>query len=823
MKLSYAWLGEMVDLSEMSPERLQHALTFHTAEIEDREVIGADLADVVTARVMAVRPHPGADKLRLCTVGTEAEADAEPREVVCGAPNVAAGQVIAYAPEGATLPGGPEGQPITLRRKEIRGVESRGMICSERELGLGEDHDGILVLPPETPLGVPIAQALSLEDTIFEVDNVCVTHRPDLWGHVGWAREAAALTRQDLRLPALFDASEAPQEGTPFPVTIDDAEGCRRYVGVVIDGLRNGPSPLPLRRRLQGLGVRSIDLLVDLTNLVLLEQGQPLHAFDLRDVRGHEIHVRPAREGEEMVTLDEQKRTLVPGDLVIADGQGPVALAGVMGAENSEVRADTTAILLEAATFDPLRIRRTASRLGLRTEASTRFEKSLDPELAMQAALRFVALAKAYMPGCRIAKPISDVYPRPIADLEIVLPLALVRRRLGTRIPDQRARALLAALGFGVREQGESLCVRVPSWRATKDIERPEDLVEEIGRLAGYERIPPVAPIAPMVPQRPRPLRALERRVAAVLSLELGHAEVKHRSFYGATEAERIGLGDVEHLRVVNPSSEEHSHLIQSTAPAMLQTIQRNQVRFARGGAWEPARLFVPRVTEHGAALPAEHGVFGLAAWGAAPADGVQGEGARFLALLADVRTLCRRLGLAGITCANAVAPALHESLPGAVWLHPGRTARLAWGDKTLAVVGEVLPAVARSYGIESRAALAEIAADVLLEASTGRDIEYEPMLRYPVVPFDVAVLVPRKTPSSDVRAVIRRAVAGSVRDLHVFDVYEGDNLPAGQRSLALRCELFDRKKTLSTKAAEALRRAVTDALRDAGWTVRAG
>jgi len=819
MKLSYAWLGEMVDLSATSPERLQHALTFHTAEIEDAVAVGAGLGDVLTARVIAVRPHPGADKLRLCTVqiGEDEQAEkpaVEKLEVVCGAPNVAVGQIIAYAPEGATLPGGPDGIPITLTRKEIRGIESCGMILSERELGLGEDHDGILVLPPETPVGVPLIEALPIEDVLFEVDNVCVTHRPDLWGHLGWAREAAALMRQDLRSPALLDASEAPQEGVPFPVAIDDEAGCRRYVAMVIEGLQNGPSPLPLRRRLQSLGVRSVDLLVDLTNLVLFEQGQPLHAFDLRDVRGGEIRVRAATESETMKTLDGQERTLSPADLVITDGEGPVALAGVMGGENSEVRADTTAILLESATFDPLRIRRTATRLGLRTEASTRFEKSLDPELAMQAALRFAALAKTYMPGCRITRPISDVYPRPREDLELVLPYALVRRRLGMRIPDQRLRALLTALGFGVREQGESLHVKVPSWRATKDIERPEDLVEEAGRLAGYDRIAPVAPVMPMTPRRPRPERGLERGVAAVLSLELGHAEVKHRSFYSAKEAARIGLGDVEHLRVVNPSSEEHSHMIQSTAPAMLQTIQRNQVRFAHGGAWEPARLFVPST----GGLPYEVAVFGLAAWGDEP-----DEGARFLTLMADVRTLCRRLGLAEIECANVEAPPLQRGLPGAVWLHPGRTACLTWRGRTLAVVGEVLPAVARRYGIEHRAALAEISAEVLLEASAAGGNGYDPLLRVPVVPFDVAVLVPRKTPSSEVRRVIRAAVEGSMRNLHVFDVYEGESIPAGQRSLALRCELFDREKTLSTKAADALRRTITGALKAAGWTVRAG
>ncbi len=482
MKLSYRWLGELVDLSETPPAALKQRLTFHTAEVEDTEVLGEGLEAVVTGRVTGVRPHPDADKLRLCTV----EAGGDAIEVVCGAPNVAEGQIIAYAPEGATLPGGEGEAPITLEAREIRGVLSRGMICSERELGLGESHDGILVLAAETEVGVPITDVLPLTDTIYDIDNVCITHRPDLWGHIGWAREAAALVKQRASLPPVADLASLPQEGAPFPVAIDDPSGCRRYVGIVIENLTNGPSPLWLSRRLESLDVRSIDLLVDLTNLVLLEQGQPLHAFDLRDVRGGEIRVRTALPGESLTTLDGEKRTLAPDDLVIADAEGAVALAGVMGAENSEVRADTTAILLESATFDPVRIRRTATRLGIRTEASARFEKNLDPELALQAALRFTQLCLDHVPGARVSRPVADCHPRPVEPIEILLPYSLVRRRLGLRIADTRVRSILGSLGFGAVEEGSKIRVRVPSWRATKDIERAEDLVEEVGRIEGY-------------------------------------------------------------------------------------------------------------------------------------------------------------------------------------------------------------------------------------------------------------------------------------------------------------------------------------------------
>ena len=810
MKLSYRWLSEMVDLSETPPSVLKQRLTFHTAEIEGQEEIGRGLEAVLTGRVVAVRPHPNADKLRLCTV----EAGGEPIEVVCGAPNVAEGQVIAYAPEGATLPGGEGEEPFTLEAREIRGVLSRGMICSEREMGLGEDHDGILVLPDDTPVGVPLIEALPITDTILEIDNVCITHRPDLWGHVGWAREAGALLHATPTFPAVAEGDAIPSEGEPFPIAIDDPDGCRRYVGIVIEGLVNGPSPLWLKRRLEGLGVRSIDLLVDLTNLVLLEQGQPLHAFDLRHVRGGEIRVRTATVGETMTTLDGQERTLEPGDLVIADGEGPVALAGVMGGEDSEVRGDTTAILLESATFDPVRIRRTSTRLGLRSEASARFEKNLDPELAMQAALRFAQLCLELVPGCRISRPISDCYPRPYEPFDVDLPYGMVRRRLGLRVGDFRIRGILQSLGFRAVEDGEGMRVTIPSWRATKDIERAEDLVEEVGRIEGYHKLTPVAPVAPMQPMLARPARAVERKAAAVLSLERGYAEVKHRSFYGAEDAERVGLGDVAHLMVANPTSKDHDRLILTSAAGLLRMAAGNQHREPAGRLWASSRVFVPR--DEG--LPDERGVLAMLSWDTSDAD--TPAGAQFLALLDDLRGLLARMGLDGVEVRNG-ACALAPGLPEPCWLHPGRQAVLMRGDTLVAVVGEVLPAVARAWDLEGRAAFAEIALDPLVAALDEGGSRYEPVLRYPVVPFDVAVVVPRRTPAGDVAAVMRDAVEGSVRDVRVFDVYEGEGIAEGHRSLALRCELYDREATLSPKAADALRGAITAAFEARGWSVR--
>ncbi|MDJ0973407.1 MAG: phenylalanine--tRNA ligase subunit beta, partial [Planctomycetota bacterium] len=347
MILSYRWLTELVDLGDRTPDEVAEIITFHIAEVEEVEHVGAELADVVVGHVTSVEPHPDADRLRVCTV------DAGPvgtHTVVCGAPNVAAGQRICFAPVGTTVQG-PDG-PIVLERRAIRGVESAGMICAEDELGLGEDHSGILVLPEDAPVGEPIGEALRLTDTLIDIGNTAITHRPDLWGHVGFARDLGAVLRAEVRYPDAGAAESALEaaEGEPYDVTIEDEEGCRRYLGLALDGVTNGQAPLWMRRRLELCGVRSIDLLVDLTNYVLLEQGQPLHAFDLRHVRGDKIVVRRGRDGEVLRSLDGVERPVGPEDVVIADAERPVALAGVMGGEDSGMVGDTTALLLEAAT-----------------------------------------------------------------------------------------------------------------------------------------------------------------------------------------------------------------------------------------------------------------------------------------------------------------------------------------------------------------------------------------------------------------------------------------------------------------------------------------
>ncbi len=814
MNLSYRWLDELVGLGGRSPEEIQHVLTFHTAAVEAVREVGVGLEGVVTGRVTRVRPHPGADRLRLCTVDTGG--GGEPQEVVCGAPNVAEGQVICFAREGLRLPNG-----MKLKKAVIRGVESAGMICAEDELGIGESHSGVIVLGEDTPIGVEVAGVLGAHDHVFEVEGSDITHRPDLWGHVGFARELGALLDCEFTPPAtpLADAALEAAEGEPYPIEIEDEEGCRRYVGIVIENITNRPSPPALRYRLEALGMRSIDLLVDLTNLVMLEQGQPLHAFDLRFLESGRIVVRRARPGETMKTLDGEERKLVPDDVLICDGERPVALAGVMGGEDSEVRPDTTAVLLEAANFDAARIRRTAARLGLRTEASTRFEKSQDPEAAEKGARRFTQLLLEHVPEARVTHGIGDAYPRPYPPLDLELPFDLTTRRLGLKVTEGEIRRSLDALGFGVAETNGGLRVRVPSWRATKDVECVEDLVEEIGRIRGYESVPDTPPVGALTPTRPPPLRRLERRLGAVLSLDLGYAETKNYAFYGPQDVVRLGIDDVTHLAITHPITDEQDRMVQTAAANLLRDAAKNVVRERTGRLWESTRLVAPREGESG--LPTEVGVLAAVAWDTAATD--DSAGALFLGLVEDVRTVLAAAPIDGVTVRDGASTALNARLPAPAWLHPGRQAVFEKDGRILAVVGEAAPSVARAYEIPGRAALAEIDLEAVLEGLGDVGAAYVPIHRFPVVPFDVAVVVPRRTPATVVQAAIAGANPRGIRNVALFDVYVGRGIPDGHRSLAFGCELLDPGGTLNTRKADKIRKRIRSVLEKQGWTVRAG
>ncbi|HEY7210792.1 MAG TPA: phenylalanine--tRNA ligase subunit beta, partial [Bryobacteraceae bacterium] len=546
MKFSYSWIRELVPDLTTEPSDLERLITVKTAECEGIEPVGAHFANVVAVRVLSVEAlAKGKNKSVWIETGGGKQA-----RVVCGAPNVREGMLAAWVPPGTSLAG------KTIGRAVIEGVESEGMLASAAELGINRDHAGLLEI-----IGTGPGERLpGLEpDWIIEIDNKSLTHRPDLWGHYGMAREVAAITKNGLRDPV--DPTVLPEGMGPIRVEIEDYELCPRYSALAFENIRVAPSPPGLQARLERIDLNAINNIVDITNYVLAELPQPMHAFDRDKLAGDTIYVRRARMGEWLHALNGETYDLTEADLVIADASGPIALAGVIGGADSAISETTTRIVLESANFHPASVRLTSARHKLRTDASIRFEKALDAENTIRGLARATALIRELCPQARAFGGVTD-NRRSVREVRpIALPLHFVARKLGKELSESEITGILRALGFGVGESSPGLLtVTVPTWRATKDISLKDDLVEEIGRMIGYGEIVPAAPLVASVVPPSNPMRLYLRRVRRQIA-DQGFTEVYNYSFITAADAKRFQLDLSEHIGVRNPIASELTHL----------------------------------------------------------------------------------------------------------------------------------------------------------------------------------------------------------------------------------------------------------------------
>jgi phenylalanyl-tRNA synthetase beta chain len=787
VKVSVRWLARHVDLAGLSAREIAEGLTLSTAEVEAVERFLPHLSEVVVGHVVERARHPDADKLSVCQVDVGGP---EILGIVCGASNVAAGQKVAVARVGTRLPG-----DLVLKKAKIRGVESQGMICSERELGLGDEHSGIWVLPEDAPVGKPVAESLGMDDWTIEIDNKSLTHRPDLWGHRGMAGEVAAIFKRqllplDLTLPRTGG-------GAPFPVRIE-TPACPRYVALAIDNVRARRSPDRLRALLLAVGQRPIDLLVDLSNFVMLDLGQPNHLFDRARLSPEGIVVRTARAGETMRTLDGADRPLAAEDVLICSGPEPVALAGVMGGEGSKVGPETTALLLEVATFHPATVRRTAQRLGLRTDASARFEKSLDPTLPMRAAAHLVRQLLEIDPGIVLPAPPTDAGEWKDPSRKIRLRGARVRKLLGADIPNAEIEDVLVRLGFGVEAAGEEMDVSVPSARATKDVTIEQDLVEEVGRIHRYGRIPErrmQAELAPPARDESWQRRAIVRAIQDRLSGAARFHETLSYSFLPDAIGEWLGMEAWPHVRVVNPVDAGAARVRRTVLPSLLATVQENRRRSEDVRIYEVGKGYQPERTNPRGEPAEVHEVALL--WAAPPlaAD------ARF-----DAGTLPRLQGVVQdlVLATGRDLPAWRSVAADAVpaWAHPGRclAAYAAGVVEPLATLATLEPGLARKLGLAgelaSDVAACELSIDRLL-AAPERGARFRPIPKYPTVKVDVAAAVPDAVEHAALAAVLEKAGKGLVAGLELFDLYRGESLGAGRKSLAFHATLLAEGRTL--------------------------
>jgi phenylalanyl-tRNA synthetase beta chain len=813
MLISLNWLGRHLDLSGLDARRIASDLTLATAEVEGVEEFLPHARSIVVGKVLERAPHPKADRLSLCRVDVGGP---EPLPIVCGAANVAQGQTVPVALPGTTLPGIGK-----LEKAKIRDEVSFGMICSEQEVGLADESAGIWVLPSELPPGQSLADALGIGDSVIDIDNKSLTHRPDLWGHRGIARELSAIYRRPLRpldttLPTLGS-----QPAVPVAV---ESPACQRYLALPIEGVEALASPLWLVLLLRAVGQRSLGQLVDISNFVMLDLGQPNHVFDRAELGPDGILVRKARRDERFTTLAAQALTLSDEDLLITSkGQG-VALAGVIGGQNSEVKAGTRSLLLEVATFDATTVRRTSVRHGLRTDSSARFEKSLDPELPPLAAAHFARLLSELQPKVSFPAGVSDVRTTEAKNASIVLRPGRVREALGAEIPDTEIIDLLERLGFGVnvRHRGaeSDLLVKVPSDRATKDISIERDLVEEVGRLYGYGNIAERKLICAVEPPPHDPRRWLVRAIADRLAGSAHFTETISYSFLPDELIELFGFAAEPHATLANPVVSQQSRIRRSLVPSLCANLEMNRRYRDEVRLFEIGKGYFPehRNERH---EPEERHLVGLvlaAPWRKGTAlenDRRDNSLARLQAVVADVLNVVERQR---VTWGPVDAPPYGQ---------PGRVIGASYPSGTVAATLSTLrPAVLAGLGLkaglQSDVAVAEISIDAIL-AAPRETRRYTPVPRFPGIKVDVAIAVAQNMPSAQVVAVIQDAAGSVCRAVDLFDIYTGEAVGSGKKSLAYHVLLQAEDKTLGEIEEQKFLKRLAGKLESIGAALRDG
>jgi phenylalanyl-tRNA synthetase beta chain len=792
MKISLNWLRELVELPPgIDAERVAAALTGQGLEVEGCEAMGRELSGVLVAEVLDIRPHPKADKLRIVRVraGTREE------DVVCGAPNVPPpGNRVCWAQPGARLPGGK-----TLEAREVRGVMSPGMLCSEPEMGLGEQGDGILILSPSANPGDDVAAIIGAVDDVFEV-NV-TPNRGDALSHVGIARDLAAHFGVRVRLPAIDKVPEL-DAGPTMDVEIADTQGCPRYLARFLCGLTVAPSPIQMRLRLTYCGMRPLSNLVDVTNYVLLETGHPLHAFDFDKLQGH-IVVRRAGQGEGMQTLDGQQRDLVPEDLLITDARGPVAIAGVMGGATSEVSDSTHNVLLEAATFDPRSIRRTAKRLGIPSEASYRYERGVDANGIPYASLRAVSMM-AKLGGGSLVRTVVDKFPRPPEVKKVVLSLARLQRVSGNDESLACAADQLTRLGMACETSTDDLTVTVPSYRP--DITIAEDLIEEILRMGGFSKPARKERVASNASELANPEGPADK--ARLLLAGAGLSEIVTWAFVpkavlGTISGDGKDAQLAQGITVLNPISADYEVMRTSLLPGLADALKRNLSR-GLAGAWlfEVGPVVRRAAGENAAPIESTHAAGliagNLAGW-LKPGDPVG-----FYDVKSVVEILLRGFGMADVD---------FEPPSGLVFLHPGVSAHMrSQQGVLLGSIGELHPATARRLGIETSAFYFEIEVAALASAASPLRTSAPP--RFPAISRDISFWIDLATPAAAQRVAFLSAQEPLLCDLAVLEDFRDPKYaPPGKKGVLWSMTYRAADRTLTDGEADEAHQRVVKAL----------
>ena len=809
MKVSLNWLKQYLNLPEsISADEFALKLTMSTVEVEEVEKQGEHLENIILGEITKIEAHPDADKLKVCTVS-----DAQENfQVVCGGINVAEKMKIAFAKVGSKVRWHGEGELVELAKAKIRGVESYGMICASDEIGLGEmfpskEHAEILDLSMvKAKVGTPLAKALELSDVVLDIDNKSMTHRPDLWGHYGMAREVAAIFHKDL---AEYNPAKVKEsKEINLNVKVEDTKLCPRYMGVVVDGIEVAESPAWLKQRLSAVGLRPINNIVDITNYIMYDLGQPMHAFDSSKVESQkskvseiEILVRKAKDDEDFVALDGSKHKLTSEMLVIADNEKVIALAGVMGGENTEVTSDTKTIIFESANFEATTVRRAAQKLALRSDSSARFEKSLDPNNADLALLRAVELTLEFCPNAKVVSKVVDEKSFHVNQGPIEMTLEFLERKIGQKIETKEIIKILVSLGFEVTEKKNILSVKIPTWRATKDISIAEDLVEEISRIYGFGNIEVSLPEFTIAPPEKNKLKILQRRLSNILINKAGYNETLTYSFVSPNILQKLNFDLSDYIELDNPIAKDRPYLRRSILPNLLESLEKNIHEEDEVCLFEVGKVFkkeepgVRTSEKSDELLPQQDTVLGVV-------FASKKEKVPFYEMSQVVTDLFAELNLEYSLQENSEIDLLH----------PARNAKVLVGDVEVGFMGELHPALQNNLGIESRTSVLELDLDKLLSVYVEKD-NYKRLSQYPAVLRDVALLVDKKVTNLELLNTIK-SVSNLITEVELFDVFESDKIGKDKKSMAYHITYQSNEKTLETEEVERVHEKVLEKLK---------
>ena len=793
MFISMNWISEFTDLSGIDLKELIGRFTLSTAEVEDIYELGRDIRDVVVGKIVEIKDHPNSKKLHLVKV----DIGSEVVDCVCGAPNIFVGAVVPFAKLGGQV------GELKIEEVKIAGVPSRGMCCSEKELGISEDHSGLMILEDNYPLGTDIKEFMQIEDTVFEVDNKSLTNRPDLWGHYGIAREISVLTKRPLKPLDVADTSIF-KDLSPIDVKVEDTDKTFRYSCIAVSNVKVKKSPINMRIRLTYCGMRPINLLADLTNYLMMELGQPMHAFDYGKVS--KIRVKTFPEPIDFLTLDGVERKVDTNTLMICDDKEPICIAGIMGGELTEITEETDSVLLESANFDGTSVRRSAVRLGLRTDASSRYEKTLDPELTISAIRRFIKLLMEIDPGVKVMSSLTDCYVKHYDTITINFDKAYVDKYTGIDISSDRIEETLTGLGFILTRNGDSFTAIVPSWRATKDVTMKADIIEEITRIYGYDNFDIHSTKSLLIPVRQSDKRENEYRMKLMLAQRYAMNEVHSYIWYESKLNKEMGIVTEPNIRVINSVTAENDTVRSTIIPSLLGFIYKNADTYPEMGIFEIGRV-ADGLKEDG--LANERKRLGLVM-----ASKKMSEKEVYFKIKEIIEQLL-------LTAKNTVPSFTAKDTEGkSNYIHPVNCTSILLEGSEIGYFSVLNPRIRNNIDKKLNVVFAEIDLE-RMEQTAAEPLNYKEVSKYPGVTVDLSLLADKTMRYEAIEEAIQGYPCEYLQGYHLIDIFEDEKLLPDKKSITIRFEFGSMDRTLEGQETNAMVEGLLQTLKEKGLELR--